>query len=242
MYIKHKIRKTIRKFGYDISRFTPAYHPIARIKKLFETYKFDVVLDIGANTGQFAKQIRDIGYSKRILSFEPLSSAFEVLKKNAKGDPGWEVFNYAIGDIDEKRDINIASNSFSSSLLDMSTSFLRLVPAVDYVGKEMTNIKTLDSIFSDLCETSKNFYMKIDTQGFENKVLKGADKSLKQIDFVQMEMSFIPLYKDEILFIDMCNFMAEKGYSLIGIETGITDQRTGRLLQVDGIFQSAASI
>ena len=79
-------------------------------------------------------------------------------------------------------------------------------------------------------------YMKIDTQGFESKVLKGAGNSLMRIDTVQMEMSLVPLYEGEMLFNEMCMFMTEKGYSLIAIESGFSDQNTGQVLQVDGIF------
>ena len=78
--------------------------------------------------------------------------------------------------------------------------------------------------------------MKVDTQGYESKVLQGAEKSLEQIDTVQMEMSLVPLYEGELLLHDMCMLMSEKGYSLVAIETGFSDPNSGQLLQVDGIF------
>jgi hypothetical protein len=78
--------------------------------------------------------------------------------------------------------------------------------------------------------------MKIDTQGFESKVLKGAENSLMQIDTVQMEMSLVPLYEGELLFNEMSILMSEKGYVLVAIETGFSDQDSGQVLQIDGIF------
>ena len=240
MSIKHEMRKILWKIGYDIYKFTPDDHPIARKKQIFKTFKIDIVLDIGASTGLFAQHLRsDIGYTNRILSFEPQSAAFEVLKKNAEGDTNWEVFNYALGDNEEKKEINIAGNLFSSSLLDMLPSHLGSAPSSKYIRKELVDIKTLDSLFSGLCDPAKKVYMKLDTQGYESKVLTGAEKSIKKIDFVQMEMSLLPLFEGEVLFNDMCLFMAKKGYSLIGIETVFSDRLTGRLLQVDGIFQAA---
>ena len=237
MSIKHELQKFLRKFGYDISKFTPTSHPLARRRQIFEFYAIDTVLDIGANSGQFAQQLRgDIGYSKRIISFEPLNSAFELLKANAKADQSWEVFNCAIGDTEEKREINIAGNSYSSSFLNMLPSHLKSAPAPKYIGREVIDIKTLDSLFGDLCKSAKSVYMKIDTQGFESKVLKGAGKSLARIDTVQMEMSLVPLYEGELLFNEMCMLMSKKGYSLVAIETGFSDQVSGQLLQVDGIF------
>lgn len=200
-------------------------------------YNIDTVLDIGANSGQFMQQLRgDLGYTNRIISFEPLSSAFELLKANAERDPNCEVFNIALGDTDERREINIAGNSYSSSLLDMLPSHLKSAPESRYIGREIIEVKRLDSIFDSLCKSTNRVYMKIDTQGYESKVLKGAEKSLMQIDTVQMEMSLVPLYEGELLFNEMCMLMSEKGYSLVAIETGFSDQDSGQLLQVDGIF------
>lgn len=237
MSIKHELRKFLWRVGYDISRFTPRSHPLARRKQILDSYNIDTVLDIGANSGKFAQQLRDdLSYANRIISFEPLSSAFEILKTNAKGDPNWEAFNFALGDTEEKQKINIAGNSYSSSLLDMLPSHLKSAPESKYIGREIIEVKKLDSIFGNLCKPTNNVYMKIDTQGFESKVLKGAENSLIQIDTVQMEMSLVRLYEGGLLFSEMCIFMNEKGYSLVSIETGFSDPVSGQLLQVDGIF------
>lgn len=237
MCIKHKLKRFLWKVGYDISKFRPTSHPIAMRRQIISSYKIDTIIDIGANTGQFARRMRsDINFSGRILSFEPLSSAFHTLQENAKNDPDWEVFNFAIGDTEEKQEINIAGNSYSSSLLNMLPSHLKSAPESKYIGKETICIKTLDSIFGNLCTTSKNIYLKIDTQGFENKVLKGAENSLKHIDTVQMEMSLVPLYDGEMLLNEMCGIMSKKGYALISIEPAFSDPASGQLLQVDGIF------
>ncbi len=237
MSIQHELAKLAWKIGYSISRFTPATHPIARRKQILASHKIDTILDIGANSGQFARQMRrDIGFTNRILSFEPLSSAYKLLKSNAKNDPAWEVFNFAIGETEEEREINIAENSESSSLLSMLPAHLKSAPDSNYIGKETIKIKTLDSLFSDLCGTAQNIYMKIDTQGFESQVLKGAEKSLPKINTVQMEMSLVPLYEGELLFNEMLMLMGNKGYTLIAIENGFSDPASGQLLQVDGIF------
>lgn len=237
MSVKHKLRTFLWKFGYDISRFKPSKHPLARRKKIFESYEIDTVLDIGANAGQFAQQIRgELGYANRIISFEPLTSAFESLKEKAKNDSNWDAYNFALGDTDQKQEINIAGNSLSSSLLDMLPAHIMAAPDSKYVGKEEIEVRKLDSIFDNLCGTSNKIYMKIDTQGFEKKVLDGAASSLMQIDLVQMEMSLVPLYEGELLFDEMCALMSEKGFSLLAIETGFSDEESCQLMQVDGIF------
>jgi FkbM family methyltransferase len=178
----------------------------------------------------------DIGYTHRILSFEPLSTAFKLLKANAEDDPAWEVYNFAIGDAEEKREINISKNSCSSSLLNMLPSHLKSAPNSKYIGKEVIDIKTIDSLFCDECKGAKNVYMKIDTQGYESKVLKGAENSLANIDTVEMEMSLVPLYDGQLLFNEMCGLMNKKGYTLVAIENGFSDPASGQLLQLDGVF------
>jgi len=239
MDLRRQIKIFLRKAaGYDIVRFTPEFHPLARRKKILASFNIDTMLDIGANTGQYALQLRkEIGYVNKIISFEPLSAAFDVLKTNAKSDPNWQVFNFALGDTEEKKEINIAENSYSSSMLDMLPSHLESAPTSRYIGKETITVKKLDYLFSDICKQNANVYMKIDTQGFEYKVLNGAEKSLSQIDIIQIEMSLVPLYQGEILFDEMLNLMNEKGYNLIAIEPGFANPETGQLLQVDGIFR-----
>jgi len=242
MKIRHKVRKLLWMLGFDISRFAHTSHPLARRQRLLQYYEIDTVLDIGANSGHFARELReDIGYTHRILSFEPLSQVFKLLSENAKDDPAWDVFNYAIGDVEEKREINIAGNSLSSSLLDILPSHLESAPDSRYIGKEVVDIRTLDSIFGDLCKSARNIYMKIDTQGFENKVLKGAEKSLARIDTVQVEMSLVPLYDGELLFDAMCLLMSRRGYTLVAIENGFSAPDSGQLLQIDGIFHRVRS-
>lgn len=237
MTIKHEMRKLLWKLGYDFSRFAPVSHPIARRKSLFRFYDINTVLDIGANSGQFGRELRkEIGFNERILSFEPLSTAFVLLKEHARHDPRWEAFNFAIGDTNEKKEINIAGNSYSSSLLDMLPAHLQSAPESKYVGRETIEIRTLDSIFEGL-KAAGNVYMKIDTQGFESKVLKGAGKSLPSIGTVQLEMSLVPLYDGELQFVEMCSLMERKGYNLVALENGFTDDASGQLLQVDGIFR-----
>jgi FkbM family methyltransferase len=236
MSIKNAVRNLLWKSGYDVSRFSPTSHPLARRKQILASYGIDTVLDVGANSGQFAQGLRRLGYSGRILSFEPLSTAFKALKANAESDRAWDVFNFAVGDAEAKHEINIAGNSYSSSLLKMLPSHLKSAPESKYIGKETIDVKTIDSLYGDICKTSKHVYLKIDTQGFESKVLKGAENSLKHIGTIQMEMSLVPLYDGEMIFGDMCAYMAAKGYTIIAIESGFSDSASGQLLQVDGIF------
>ncbi len=240
MGIKHDFRRLLWKIGYDVTRYEPASHPVARVQQLLRSCNIDTVLDVGANSGQFAEYLRnDLGYTKNIISFEPLSSAFALLKQKADKDPCWDAFNTALGDINGQSEINIAENSYSSSLLNMLPSHLKSSPKSGYKGKETIDVKTLDSVFDGLCSMTSTVYMKIDTQGFESKVLKGAKNSLQRIHSVQIEMSLVPLYEGELLFNELYSLMMDNGYSLFAIMPGFSDPESGQLLQIDGIFHRA---
>ena len=83
--------------------------------------------------------------------------------------------------------------------------------------------------------------MKIDAQGYEQKILAGARESLPKSVGLQMELSFVPLYRDEMLFLEMAHLLKHRGFRLMSIEPVFRDEKTGELLQVDGVLFREAS-
>lgn len=230
------LRHYMWKLGLDISRYNPLYNPLARKETLMKLCDIDVVLDVGAGYGQFSKLLRSQGYKKRIISFEPLSSEFKRLEALARKDRDWRIFNFALGNVCGQGELNVALNKRSSSLLEMLPSHVLSAPDSIYVGKEKIEVKTLDSLFCDICSESDNIFLKIDTQGYERKVLEGAKKSLSSVSLIQLEMSFIPLYKDETLFCDLYDLLVNLGYRLISLEEVLAEGKSYQLQQVDGLF------
>ena len=230
------IRKIIRRGGWDIIKYVPGGHPTARREKILQQYGIATVLDVGANTGQYGQGLREINYHGKIISFEPLHDAFIRLSIAAENDDSWLVHNYALGDANDKVKINIAGNSYSSSIVEMLPSHVESAPDSKYIGEQETEVTTLDSIFYTLCKQNKKVYLKLDTQGFEKNVLNGAEQSLPLVDTIQIEMSLVPLYQDELLFDEMYQYLKTLGYALVSIEPAFSDEKTGQLLQVDSIF------
>lgn len=204
--------------------------------KLLNHFNIKTILDVGANTGQFAYYTRKFGYRNTIISFEPLSSAFAILKQFSENDSKWEVVNSAIGDIDGEIEINISENSQSSSILDMMPGHVKSAPDSAYTGKEKVKIQKIDTVISNYSDNLEDTFLKIDTQGFEKKVLDGAEKSLKKLKGLQLELSMVELYKGETLITEMLNLIEEKGFIIYSLEPGFYDKKSGQLLQVDGIF------
>jgi len=203
---------------------------------LLRSNRIDLVFDVGANFGQYATSLRECGYRGRIVSFEPLTSAFSRLEANAKADPLWEVVNIGLGDRDERATINIAGNSQSSSLLEMLPAHLKSAPVSAYVGKEEITVSRLDSVFSKYHRRGDRTFLKLDAQGYERKILEGASRSLTDIQGIQLEMSIEPLYSDEMPYLEMLGYLAGIGFTLASIEPGFGDPESGRMLQMDGIF------
>jgi hypothetical protein len=132
--------------------------------------------------------------------------------------------------------INVSENSVSSSILPMLNSHREAAPQSSYVMKENTPIFKLDSILPQKIEGFNSILLKIDTQGFEWKVLDGAINVLPQIKAVQMELSLIHLYEGQHLWLECIARLKNSGFSLWSLQPAFTDHKTGQTLQFDGLF------
>jgi FkbM family methyltransferase len=231
------IRNIAKLFGILIIRDVPANSPQKQLSTILKLLKIDVVFDIGANEGQFAREIREHGYRGKIISFEPLTSARKNLIIFSERDPGWHVHEQsAIGDQDGEVEIHIAGNSVSSSLLPMLESHSSAAVGSAYVGSERVPIFKLDSIANRYLEKNSNLFLKIDTQGYEWQVLDGASETLKQAYGVFCELSLVPLYHEQRLWRDIVDHLDQYGFMLWALQKGFTNPKTGQNLQMDGIF------
>jgi FkbM family methyltransferase len=241
-YIKDALRSTTKAIGLEIRKTSVYTSQKLRYRRLFSQYHFDLVLDVGANAGQFAKLCRTVGYRGRILSFEPSSDAHQRLLCASSGDPNWTVADrMALGAAAGEIEINIAANSFSSSILPMLDSHLAADPKSTYLHKEKVPIQRLDDVVPSTTSHSRTF-LKLDVQGFELQVIAGAPKTLSQAIAVQLEMSLTPLYQGETLMPEMSTRMEDHGLTLWDVEPSFRNPTTGRLLQVDALFVREASL
>jgi FkbM family methyltransferase len=229
------VRRLLQRLGVDVVPYKPTRHPLSRRHFLFARHGIDCVVDVGANSGQYGHFLRRIGYRGRIVSFEPLSSAFASLRAAAAGDGAWEVRNAALGEAEGSVTLNVSENSESSSILAMLPGHLSAHPTSRYIGTETVPVTTLASVLGGLTP-SRGTFVKVDTQGYERNVILGAGPALERVEGVQLEMSLVPLYADEWLMPEMINFMKERGFVLMSLEPGTSDPETGQLLQTDGLF------
>jgi len=233
----HIFRLTFNLLGLEVDKLAPRSNPDLQLVCGLKKHKIDLVLDIGANEGQFASAIRNFGYSGRILSFEPLSTAHSKLLSQSKRDQLWDIYERcAIGDQDGEVEINISNYSVSSSILQISKLHLNAEPRSQTIGKEKVNIFRIDSIASPYLESSQNPFLKIDTQGFEWQVLDGCENSLSSFRGILCELSLVPLYESQHLWKELLKRIEDNGFSVWAIQPGFTDPLDGRTLQLDVIF------
>jgi FkbM family methyltransferase len=234
--LKDGLRSLAASTGYDIRHATVYTSARLRQQSLFSLLHIDLVIDVGANTGQFARQCRTHGYQGEIISFEPTSAAHANLLQSAVSDPLWTVAQrMALGADTGEAEINIAANSFSSSLLPMLDSHLSAAPHSAYFQKEKVPLRRLDDVLATTFPNRKIF-LKLDVQGYESQVLAGASQLLSQTAALQLEMSLLPLYEGEVLMPEMTAEMFARDFHLWDLDPSFRDQTTGRLLQVDAIF------
>ena len=202
------------------------------------SFATDVILDVGANTGQFAQGLRASGYHGHIISFEPLSAAHATLVATAASDPLWDVAERcAVGASDGWAEINIAGNSYSSSLLPMLDLHREAAPQSAYQGTEPCCVITLDSyIERTFSDPTTLFGLKIDTQGYEAQVLAGLRRNHDRVKVIVCEMSLAPLYTHGPSMSELSHLLAELGYRCVALGPEFEDPRNGELLQANGVF------
>ena len=229
-------RRMLRKAGRDLVPYTRESHPLARRMHLLATARVDLVLDVGANAGQYGRSLRDAGYRGRIVSFEPMREAYAKLERETKGDPFWETRNFALGDFDGIAEINVSANSYSSSILEILPRHLQSAPVSRHAGRESISVHKVDTVIDTISVGSEAIFLKVDTQGYEKRVLAGASVSLNRIVGAQLELSLVPLYQGDALLGEMLKLMEDCGFVLMSLEPEFFDPETAQLLQVDGVF------
>ena len=235
--LKSMVQRTFHSLGLELKRYKPSHSEEARFLAMLSAHRVNLVFDVGANTGQFGKRLRDSGYRGRIVSFEPLSREWNQLANTSRGDSRWEIApRGAIGREDGEIEIHVAGNSASSSVLNMLESHRSASPESAYIGTERTELRRLDSIGSSYLTPDSILLIKVDTQGFESEVLKGAPETLKMAVGLNLEMSFLPLYEGQPLFEEMFAEIRGLGFEAWDFKPAFVDYQTGRLLQADVTF------
>lgn len=227
----HTLRKILQKTGFDFHRYKATPNKLSYLK----TLNIHTVLDIGANTGQFAKEICEILPEAHIYSFEPLSECFKSLEERMKPYEKFTAFNYALGDANETVTMHKNAYSPSSSILEMSENHKTLFPHTKDSSPEQIQVKRLDDITSSLA-LKETILIKVDVQGFESKVISGGEQTFKKAQAILIENSFITLYENQPLFDDIYKTLHTLGFEYRGALQEKINAQTGEIISEDSLF------
>jgi FkbM family methyltransferase len=217
-------------FSYDI-----------QLKSILERYGVNLVLDVGANQGQFVKSLRNF-YKGKIISFEPAPNIFADLEKIAAADPHWDIYNLALGSRDTTQRFNISELSVFSSFLETNEYCQqRFGPHAKGAREEIVSVRRLDKLLEELLPNldSTRIFLKMDTQGYDLEVFKGLGNKRKHVVALQTEVSVIPIYKEMPSWVESINFFERAEYGIIGLFP--VNKDSVRIIEYDCIMVSEPS-
>jgi len=214
----------------------PAAH--ACLRHMLQLHRIDLLLDVGANQGQFARLARGVGYTGEIISFEPLSHYHEKLHAAAASDGRWRILPVAIGRESAEMDLNVCANdSFSSLHAANAAGQARFGGQMAVSRVERVQVRTLDSLWPELGGgLQRRVMLKTDTQGHDLEVLAGASDVLRDTHALVTEASIQPIYAGTPLFFEVAAWLESRGFVLSGIFPMAHRPEDLAVIEVDAFF------
>lgn len=209
-------RRLVRRTGYALVWRNPrGYSLPTHLMAVFRELGVNCVLDVGAHYGEYGRLLRHYGYAGRIVSFEPVAANFARLGEAQDGE--WRAFNVALGAEDGEAAMNVAQDTALSSFLHAAAE--PLTPALAVEERATVTVRSLDSIWNEAVAglDAPRVFLKMDTQGWDREVLRGAERSLAQIAGLQSEVSVLPLYEAMTGYLDAIRELGELGFDLTGV-------------------------
>lgn len=194
-----------------------------------------MIVDIGANTGQFVEKMRAARCDLPVLSFEPIAECHATLEHKARMAKDWTIApRMALGDHQGQLTIHKLRDSSLSSALKPIRSDGK-PENIDIVGTETVPLTTLDQALAPYPGAQKLF-IKLDVQGTERAVLAGATEALKRCVGFHIELGFNPLYDGENSYLEMLTILDAAGFYPVYVAPILSRQKLGPVSQVDMIL------
>lgn len=217
-----------RSLLHELPRLTPH-------RQWLHSRGITTVIDVGSCTGAFAYAMRTILPQAHIYSFEPLKDNFDQLVSNLSAPGHFQAFNTAIGDRQGELAFHRSAFSPSSSALEMGDLHRRAFPHTAETTTLSVPVAPLDD-FLDQMTLAPKVMLKVDVQGYEDAVLRGADQTLQQVDLIEIEVSHQPLYEGQVLFDGIYHMLRQAGFHFAGELDNMLSPLDGSILQSDALF------
>lgn len=238
-FFKKQARNLLKYFGYDLVKLRGGLGTGSienEILKFLKELQVDLVLDIGANKGQFAEGLFNYGYNNQIISFEPISVLNDTLKIKSKDNPQWHIYQpCCLGEIESQTVIKISNLMGNSSVLPIKNTKYNVVNSY-IVKEEIVPQITLSSLNNNpIVKNSKNVFVKMDIQGYEFEVLNGLKNRIDyNIIGFYLELSLFQIYENQKDYLQVCHLLNELGFDLVYLVP--ESIRNNRMIQFNGIF------
>jgi len=234
-YLKGLVRKTFNLIGLDVVRISksPMYSFLG-LKNL----PIRTIIDVGANTGQFAKMISGIFPEAHIYSFEPLPEPFKQLKEWADQQNGRvTVFSVALGDEEgEVKMFSHVEHSPSSSFLKNTKICETLYPFAQKQVSVPVKVTTLDKWIKSISSPpAPEILIKLDVQGYEDRVIRGGTETFRKAKACILEVCLDQLYENQATFKDILFLLDGLGYHYVG-NYNQTYADDGHVIFIDAVF------
>jgi FkbM family methyltransferase len=223
------------------SGFNAAFLSSIRPERIFAFHLrrlgIERLLDIGGNTGQFARKMRSLGYGGLIYSVEPQSAAYKQLLGQSRADLRWlPLVRQGVGAEKGFFELNLSENSWSSSILEVHPNHVRAERTTRFVGKERIFLnKTSDLLRTEFMTEIEA--LKIDVQGYEAKVIEGYLPLIDHVRLLLLELSMVECYKGAPDLFSLDKLLVERlGFSRVSLEPSYYDDVNGVVQQYDGIY------
>jgi FkbM family methyltransferase len=231
--VRRAVRSVLRRRGFDIVPHPPFGRELVALLGRLE---IDCVLDVGAFTGTYGRMLRDLGYRGRIVSFEPASENFELLEREARGDAAWETRRVALGSEAGALQLHLTGSSGSNSVLVPNAYALGEMPRTfAQRGAEEVRATTVDDVFEEVARGASASFLKVDTQGFDLEVIRGAAATLERLAAVQVELALQRTYEGQPGHLELLAVLEERGFSPALLFPTFSD-KAGRIVECDCVF------
>ncbi len=237
--LKLKLRSAARTLGLEVGKFPGPDTLQGHLKELFRRTGINCVIDVGAHIGEYASEIREIGYQGRIVSFEPVQASYEVLVGKAKQQRDWIIHHCALGAEDGEQEINIYRGTvFNSFLASSNVGAERFGAQVELEAKERVRIRRLDRMFEDCVAgiAAPRVFLKMDTQGWDLKVLEGARGVLDRLVGIQSELAVRHCYEGMTTYTAALERYAALGFELTGMFSVAREADGLRVMELDCVM------
>lgn len=218
---KNALKKLLAAAGYELrKRSQIGLDDMNDVRQILGGRPAKTILDVGANEGQTAIRYAGGFPEATIYSVEPFPEAFAKLEANTRHLANVKLFNLAMGDAEEKRQLYVNQFSATNSLLEVAPEVKD--PNTRQLMQPISQISIRVQKLDSFCHDAKIEFielLKMDVQGFELEVLRGGESLLrrKRVAFIYSEVSFESLYVGQATFADLYARLTEQGFELVDL-------------------------